>query len=411
MDIVNRGYYPLRGPAWANISDTAKDLVAGMLKKSPQERLSVKEVLQHEWLKGAASEKSLGEDYVRRIKHLALRHKLKKCFMLGHIEESHKKRQKSLLEELPFLSSNGKSGDELLYPCVSSSLGPMFVGEEFSSKLRDLKNMLVNTIYGNRFETGSCNRSSGTDETDGSSHPNKRMRLGFDGDVDFDVFCSFMQSNDLEILANKRIFSIFDTNGDGNICMREFLMTIVAMREMGSDRDDVEAAQLYFRMFDIDEDGFIGKEELELVIGCLLHDGTGLLVIDENDVNTLHIDEIFCTIDTNGDGQIDLTEFKVFYETVLLPSSRQSLKSTSGSGKNSRSSKSSSLPTASAVLSEPLPGDVQENALLTLSSSQLEGERCGDEDAAVGGEDIITVGGNNSGPPFVVGEAMSIVSS
>lgn len=93
------------------------------------------------------------------------------------------------------------------------------------------------------------------------------------------------------------------------------------------------------------------------MIGCLLHDGTGLLVIDENDVNSLHIDEIFAAIDTNRDGRIDMSEFKVFYETVLLPSSRHS--SAAMTGKASQSSQSSSITRAAigsavAVLSEPI---------------------------------------------------------
>lgn len=395
MDIVNRGYYPMRGPAWANISDSAKDLVAGMLQKSPNERFSVTQVLQHDWLKGAASNKSLGEEYVRRIKHLALRHKLKKCFLLGQMEESHKKRQKSLLQELPFLSSSGQAGEDLLYPCASSSLGPMFVGEAFSAKLRDLKNLLVNTIYGNRFETGN-------QVSDGVTRPSKKMRLGFDGDVDFNVFCNFMQSCDLDILANNRIFSIFDTNGDGNICMREFLMTIIAMREVGSDQDDLEAAQLYFRMFDIDEDGFIGKEELELVIGCLLHDGAGLLVIDENDVNALNVDEIFSAIDTNYDGRIDLMEFRVFYETMLLPSSRQSQKSSC-----TKISKSAS----SRIHSEPLLGEQgQENQLSVAFVLQC-GEELEVKENTTENGSCVTAAFDTNGNCPAVGDAMSIVSS
>lgn len=259
MDIVNRSYYPLRGPAWTNISDSAKSLVAGMLKKDPKDRLNVHDVLSHDWLGGSAPDKSLGEDYVKRIKHLALRSQLKKCFLAGQMEETHKKRKASLREELPFLGGNvGKggsggssdSGGDDNYDCVSSSLGAIYVGEAFSTKLRELKNMLVNTIYGNRAE--SIGKESSSEEMT-PMHRNKRMRLGFDGDVDFDVYCGYMCSCDLDVLATPRVFSIFDTNGDGNICMREFLMTIIAMREMGSDRDDVEAAQLYFRMFDIDE--------------------------------------------------------------------------------------------------------------------------------------------------------------
>jgi Ca2+-binding EF-hand superfamily protein len=96
----------------------------------------------------------------------------------------------------------------------------------------------------------------------------------------------------------------------------------VALKPSGSsEEEEMEAAALYFKVFDVDGDGLIGENELELVLNCLLHDGAGpLLVNRDGDVNTVNIRETFFEIDTNNDGMIDFEEFKTFYNTVLLPS-------------------------------------------------------------------------------------------
>jgi hypothetical protein len=72
----------------------------------------------------------------------------------------------------------------------------------------------------------------------------------------------------------------------------------------------------------MDEDGYIGKEELRAVVTCLLHDGSGPLITEGDAVRAVpNIEELFDVIDNNPkDGRIDLEEFKIFYDTILLPS-------------------------------------------------------------------------------------------
>ena len=79
--ITHMSYYPMSGPEWANISPIVKDLVAKMLLKNPDERISVADVLAHPWLTGFAPVEDLGPNFTRRVKALALRQKLKRFFL------------------------------------------------------------------------------------------------------------------------------------------------------------------------------------------------------------------------------------------------------------------------------------------------------------------------------------------
>ena len=82
------------------------------------------------------------------------------------------------------------------------------------------------------------------------------------------------------------------------------------MISFGSTEDE-DAASLYFNLFDIDEDGFITRYEMTAVVSCLFDDGMESI---------RHVDELFDAIDINPkDNRIDLAEFKLFYNTVLLP--------------------------------------------------------------------------------------------
>lgn len=69
------------GSQWASISFFAKDLVKKMLDINAQRRISVAEILAHDWLNGRAPSDDLGPEYSRRVKGLALRQRLKRFFV------------------------------------------------------------------------------------------------------------------------------------------------------------------------------------------------------------------------------------------------------------------------------------------------------------------------------------------
>ena len=115
-------YYPLKGPNWDNISAEAKDLVTRMLTKDPAARIDMDGICNHPWLVAAQSrssstdegeeakeDKAFGEAYVKRIKNLVLKNKLKKCFLDSNIEDETKNRRANFVKTLSM--SDTKSAD------------------------------------------------------------------------------------------------------------------------------------------------------------------------------------------------------------------------------------------------------------------------------------------------------------
>lgn len=138
-------------------------------------------------------------------------------------------------------------------------------------------------------------------------------------DLNFDEYCELMRGCELELLASRQVFAIFDVDGNGYIDVKEFLLALISLRKPSvNDEEEKDAAQLYFSVFDLDEDGHICRDELALVVDCLLHDGAGHVFLDDD--TTDGIDEMFNSIDTDGNGFINLEEFKHFYETILTAS-------------------------------------------------------------------------------------------
>lgn len=308
--VVRGQYYPMVGSEWTSISDLAKDLVCKMLAVRVEDRLSVDGVLDHPWMRGSAPVVDLGAGYRRRVKALALRKTMKRIFMDRDIEDEHRERRSKLDDQIGIAVAADPTS-----PVANS-----FKGVEFGLKLRDLKNVLLKnlgvTIVGppssRPATTSAGSAAESTAESDSSDEELRILR----GEIDVDTYCSIMCSVGLDTLATKEIFHIFDINGDGQIELKEFLLTLMSFRAP----DEHDAAVLYFHLFDLNEDGFIDVDELRAVVACLVHDGTGPLLPDGVVAHLPNVEELFEVIDTNPrDGRIDLEEFKQFYHTVLLP--------------------------------------------------------------------------------------------
>ena len=104
------------------------------------------------------------------------------------------------------------------------------------------------------------------------------------GEITYDTFIEVMVKCGLTELADLSVFHIFDIGNTGSINMKEFLLTMLAFKPAGSDtspmveNDEDSAARLYFQIFDIEETGYISKEELKLAVSVLLDVENGIVV-------------------------------------------------------------------------------------------------------------------------------------
>ena len=100
------------------------------------------------------------------------------------------------------------------------------------------------------------------------------------------------------------IFRMYDTNDDGHIDFREFMIVLYVLSN-GSPEDNLK--QL-FRIFDIDSDGAVSPKELERIVKALFH-----LFKKPDDPDKAEQEQMardaFKEMDTNDDGRVTKEEF------------------------------------------------------------------------------------------------------
>ena len=158
------------------------------------------------------------------------------------------------------------------------------LSEEYNAKLKKLKDSLLAAIKTDSSTSEAGNKGGGNDDAgddagddacdggdnDGSSGSGsgeqparkKRKAVHLAVGVGFEEYCSLMRSVGLENLATQSVFRIFDVDGDGSIDVKEFLLALIALRSRHSNAEEEEAAQLYFSVFDMNEDGHICRDEM-----------------------------------------------------------------------------------------------------------------------------------------------------
>lgn len=98
------------------------------------------------------------------------------------------------------------------------------------------------------------------------------------------------------------VFRIFDTDGNGKIDFKEFLIAIAITS--GSDAN--EKLKWAFRMYDINGDGFIELKEMSKIIKAF-YEMMDCSKIEQKAVS--QTEKIFEKLDLNKDGKISLEEF------------------------------------------------------------------------------------------------------
>lgn len=159
------------------------------------------------------------------------------------------------------------------------------LSEEFNAKLKSLKDSLMCVIRSNSHDEEDLllststststaavvsNASRKSSSRDSFEVPTKKRRKVFQLEVDFAHYCQLMRDAGLQELASPGLFRIFDVDGNGTVNMKEFLLALLALRSRRSSQDEDQAAELYFSLFDVNEDGFICPEEMVRVVAAWL---------------------------------------------------------------------------------------------------------------------------------------------
>merc|ERR1712079_142469 len=132
------------------------------------------------------------------------------------------------------------------------------------------------------------------------------LKLHPDGRISRKSFHSMMKEcypgADTEKLE-RHIFRMYDTNEDGHIDFREFMIVLYVMSN-GSPEENLKQI---FRVFDINNDGSISLKELQRIVKDLFH-----LINEKNaDLASQEVlaESAFNEMDENHDGQVSEEEF------------------------------------------------------------------------------------------------------
>ena len=102
------------------------------------------------------------------------------------------------------------------------------------------------------------------------------------------------------------VFRTFDTDNNGFICFREFLLAINIL----STGTPQEKLRMAFNMYDLDGDGVIAKFELTIIVQSIFNMlGTNAGSKNEVDSASKRAKNIFAQLDENGDHKITKAEF------------------------------------------------------------------------------------------------------
>ncbi|XP_076011802.1 lysophosphatidylcholine acyltransferase 2 [Genypterus blacodes] len=118
------------------------------------------------------------------------------------------------------------------------------------------------------------------------------------GRISIEEFARFLKLPVNPVL--QELFALFDRNGDGTIDFREYVIGVTILcRPANTD----EVLRMAFKLFDIDQDDKITREEFT----SLLRSALG--------VSDLNMAKLFKDIDADGSGFITFNEFKAFAST------------------------------------------------------------------------------------------------
>ncbi|KAM4876610.1 calcineurin subunit B type 2 [Thomomys bottae] len=126
----------------------------------------------------------------------------------------------------------------------------------------------------------------------------KKIDLDKSGALSVEEFMSLPQLRQNPLV--KRVIDIFDTDGNGEVDFREFILGASQFSVKGAEEEKLKFA---FRIYDIDRDGYISNGELFQVLKMMVGDN-----LKDWQLQQL-VDKTIIVLDKDGDGKISFEEF------------------------------------------------------------------------------------------------------
>ncbi|XP_071549157.1 frequenin-2 isoform X2 [Panulirus ornatus] len=102
------------------------------------------------------------------------------------------------------------------------------------------------------------------------------------------------------------VFRVFDENNDGSIEFEEFIRALSI-----TSRGNVDEKLLWaFKLYDVDNDGFITREEMYSIVDAIYQMVGQAPETDVENAPQKRVDQIFSQMDKNHDEKLTLEEFK-----------------------------------------------------------------------------------------------------
>ncbi|GJS63524.1 calcineurin B-like protein 7 [Tanacetum coccineum] len=128
-----------------------------------------------------------------------------------------------------------------------------------------------------------------------------------DGRIHKEEFRLALFSNSsMQNLFADRMFESFDIKKNGVIEFDEFVRSLSIFHPDAPESDKIE---FMFRLYDLRHTGFIEREELKEMVVALLSEMD--VSVSDEDIEAI-LDKTILDADLNGDGKIDLEEWKIF---------------------------------------------------------------------------------------------------
>ncbi|XP_010612640.1 calcineurin subunit B type 2 [Fukomys damarensis] len=141
----------------------------------------------------------------------------------------------------------------------------------------------------------------------------KKLDLDKSGSLSVEEFMALpeIQKNPLA----KRVIDIFDTDGNGEVDFKEFIIGISHFSVKGNVEQKLRFA---FRIYDIDEDGYISNGELFQVLKMMVGENLSNWELQQL------VDKTIIVMDKDGDGRLSFEEFSALvrhleiHKTLIL---------------------------------------------------------------------------------------------